>query len=240
MNNSKTVGIFTTCIADMLRPNVVEITIDLVQDCGFAIVVPKTQTCCGQPALNAGRNEQAKQLLYKLANEFVSCDYVVAPSGSCIGAIKTHMAKFFKENDIHARLIHEFANKCFELSQFLTKFDYQPKEVKQKLKIVYHDSCAGLRELNIKQEPRDLLLKAGHELVALKDDEVCCGFGGSFSVKFSAVSSHMADDKCDCAINTKADVLAMGDLGCVLNVEGRMLMRDDNMRVCHYVELLKD
>lgn len=231
------VGFLTTCIADMLRPQLAQAALALIRECGHDPIVPRSQTCCGQPALNTGRREDAKTLVRKVADEFSHCDIVVAPSGSCIGAIKTHMPHLFADDEPGRGAVAKLAKKSLELSQFLLQEKYKPKKAKP-LKVAYHDSCAGLRELGIRDGPRELLQDAGHTIVPMADEDVCCGFGGTFSVKFSAVSSKMADDKCDCALATKADVLAMGDMGCALNIDGRMSRRGDAMPVMHFAEIL--
>lgn len=220
-----------------MRPQVAAAALSLLGEGGFRPVVPKAQTCCGQPALNSGRRQDAKDLARRMADAFSGCDAVVAPSGSCVGAIRTHMPGLFADDEPGRDEVWDFARKCSELSQFLTAEGFSPKRRKG-LKVAYHDSCAGLRELGIRDEPRALLAGAGHTLVPLDDDDVCCGFGGTFSVKFGAISGKMADDKCDCALETGADVLAMGDMGCALNIEGRMERRGDAMPVRHYAELL--
>ena len=237
MSGASRVGLLTTCIADMLRPQLPQSAFALIRECGHEPVVPSSQTCCGQPALNSGRREEAKKLVRKVADDFSDCDLVVAPSGSCVGAIRTHMPRLFAIDEPGREEVGKFAGKCRELSQFLVQEGYEPKPVKP-LKVAYHDSCAGLRELGIHDGPRELLRAAGHTIVPMSDEDVCCGFGGTFSVKFSAVSAKMADDKCDCALGTKADVLAMGDLGCMLNIDGRMGKRGDSMPVMHFAELL--
>lgn len=231
------VGFLTTCIADMLRPQLAEAAVSLIRECGHEPLVPRSQTCCGQPALNAGRRSDAKKLARKMADEFSHCDTVVAPSGSCVGAVRVHMPKLFAEDEPGHDEVLRFASKCRELSQFLTDEGFEPKAGRP-LRVAYHDSCAGLRELGVRDGPRDLLRAAGHELVPMADEDVCCGFGGAFSVKFAAVSARMADDKCACAVATDADVLAMGDMGCVLNIDGRMGRRGGSMPVCHFAELL--
>ncbi len=228
----------TTCLSDLMRPDVVRDTQKLLEQAGFNPLIPTSQTCCGQPALNSGRREDAKRLAQKLATEFSGCDKVVAPSGSCVGAICTHITKLFAKDEPGAQLCMELADKTMELSQFLLEVEFAPQLHPQPKLIAYHDSCAGLRELGIRDGPRKLLIAAGHELVDMQDAEICCGFGGTFAVKFGAASGQMADAKCDCAMASKADVLAMGDIGCLLNIEGRMRRKGSAMPVMHYAQLL--
>lgn len=235
---ARQVGLLVTCLADLMRPRIAGAALQLIREAGFDPVVPGAQTCCGQPALNSGMRSEARDLMRKLAAEFSACDAVVAPSGSCIGAIATHMPDLFDADEPGSKDVRELAAKSSELSQFLVAEGYQPQKAANPLRIAFHDSCAGLRELGIKQEPRSLLEGAGHELVPLEGEEVCCGFGGTFSVKFGEVSSKMADDKCGAAVASEAEVLALGDLGCMLNIEGRMSRRGETMPVRHWAELL--
>lgn len=232
------VGLFTTCIASLMRPATVAAAATLIERTAATVVAPKSQTCCGQPALNAGRRRQAKQLVRKMADDFAACDHVVAPSGSCIGALRTHLPALFAKDEPGAAEVAALAARALELSEYLRLMEYRPEKVASPSKVAYHDCCAGLRELAISAQPRALLKDAGHELVALEDADVCCGFGGTFALKFGGVSAQMADNKCASAVASGAPVLAMGDLGCALNIEGRMSRRGDKMRVCHYAELL--
>ena len=227
-----------TCLADLLRPDVIHATTVLLKQAGYNALIPTSQTCCGQPALNSGRRNDAKKLILKLATEFSGCDLVVIPSGSCAGSIRTHMPRLFAHDEPGAEQCRALADKTMELSQFLHHIDFTPQTHAQPQRIAYHDSCAGMRELNIRDEPRQLLLAAGHQLVDLPDAEVCCGFGGTFAVKFGAVSGEMADAKCTCALASGADILAMGDVGCLLNIEGRMRRKGADLPIMHYAQLL--
>ena len=240
MTKPQSVGLLITCLADLMRPEILQATLALLTKCNINPIIPQAQTCCGQPALNSGRRSDARDFARKLADEFSACDQVVAPSGSCIGTVKTHYPKLFAHDEPGYIEVKELANKCYELSQFLEIHKFKADKVKQTQTIAFHDSCAGLRELGIKQGPRKYLSDAGHTLVPLPDEEVCCGFGGTFSVKFGEVSAQMADDKCVNAMSTKADVLAMGDLGCMLNIEGRLSRRGDTLPVKHWAQLLID
>lgn len=232
------IGMLITCLADVMRPRLAETTLQLLREVRCNPIVPQAQTCCGQPALNAGRRDDARKLARKLATEFNQFQTVVAPSGSCIGALRTHVTNLFPATEPGATEVLALANKCRELSQFLLERGYQPNKHPQPKRVAFHDSCAGLRELGIHAGPRALLTAAGHELVPLRNADVCCGFGGSFAVKFGAVSGQLADNKCADALSSEADVLAMGDLGCILNIEGRMRRRGEPMPIVHWAELL--
>ena len=153
MTDKKRVGFFSTCIADLMRPQLARSALDLIKGCGHEPLVPRSQTCCGQPSLNVGKRGITMKLARKLAGEFSHCDVVVAPSGSCIGAIKTHIPKLFSIEEPGREMVMEFAEKCTELSMFLIQEKYKPANGKP-LRIAYHDSCAGLRELGIHDGPR--------------------------------------------------------------------------------------
>lgn len=235
------VGLFITCLADGMRPSIPWAATRLLEHAGYEVVVPMSQTCCGQPAHNAGDSPSARRLAQKFLDEFETFDYVVAPSGSCMGSIKTHYAELFNG---HADLLRRYAQlqpRLYELTDFLVNvaaIKSLPGSFQGK--ITYHDSCAGLRELKIKRQPRSLLaLQAGIELVELGQCEQCCGFGGTFAVKFGNISAAIADDKCANILATNADAVVMGDLGCMLHIEGRLRRTGDTTtQVLHIAEVL--
>ena len=202
---------------------------------------PATQTCCGQPGWNSGDRASARALAEKLIGEFEGCDYVVAPSGSCSGMVKTHYHDLFPGEGAWLERAERLAARTWELTDFLVnvaRIDKLPSKFTGS--ITYHDSCSGLREMGVKQQPRTLLSKLpGVELKEMKDCEVCCGFGGTFSVKFGEVSAAMADAKCAHIAASGADAVVLGDLGCMLNIEGRLRRRGDGAtRVLHIAEVL--
>lgn len=234
------VGLFVTCLVDLMRPSIGFATLKLLEDAGCEVVVPATQTCCGQPGYNSGAREVAQTLALKVLEEFRDCDYVVAPSGSCSGQVKRHYVEdLFRESPQRAEF-EVLAAKWYELSDFMVnvlKVSTVPARVDRT--ITYHDSCAGLREIGIKQQPRALLRKTGCTLNEMNDAEKCCGFGGTFSVKLGEISTRMAENKCVNIGVTGADVIVGGDLGCLLNIEGR-LRRNGDMKteVLHFAEVL--
>ena len=235
------VGFLVTCLVDLMRPRIGFAAIELLEAAGCEVVVPAGQTCCGQPGWNAGDRAAARALAEKLVAEFEACDYVVAPSGSCSGMVKTHYPELFRGEAAWMARVEALAAKTHELTDFLVrvaKLERAPGDFAGKL--TYHDSCSGLRELGVKAQPRALLATMpGTELVEMKECETCCGFGGTFSVKHGDISSAMADVKCRNAQATGADALVLGDLGCMLNLEGRLRkMGDDRTRVLHVAEVL--
>ncbi len=235
------VGLFVTCLVDMMRPRIGFATLELLEAAGCEVVVPATQTCCGQPAYNSGDRATALALARKVLAEFEHCDYVVAPSGSCSGMIRTHYPDLFAEYPAELEGVKRLCAKTHELTDFLVnvvRFDGVRASFDGV--ITYHDSCCGLREMGVKAQPRQLLAKvAGVELREMREPETCCGFGGTFSIKFGEISSRLADNKCEDVLATGADALVLGDLGCMLNIEGRLRRRGDRKtQVLHIAEVL--
>jgi L-lactate dehydrogenase complex protein LldE len=234
------VGLFVTCLVDLVRPNIGFAALKLLEDAGCAVIVPATQTCCGQPGYNSGAREIAKQLAKKVLADFRGCDYVVAPSGSCSGQIKIHSVEDLFKGEPEEAEFRALAAKWFELSDFLVnvlKVDIVQATLPGT--ITYHDSCSGLRELGIKQQPRALLAKTGCTLNEMQDAEKCCGFGGTFSIKLGEISTRMAENKCVNIGVTGADAIVGGDLGCLLNIEGRLRRNGDmKTKVYHFAEVV--
>lgn len=235
------VGLFVTCLVDMMRPRIGFAALKLLEAAGCEVVVPTAQTCCGQPAYNSGDRESARQLAVKLLDEFESCEYVVAPSGSCAGMIRTHYVDLAGEGEALARRMAALSARTYELTDFLVnvaKFENVLGDFQGS--ITYHDSCSGLRELGVKTQPRTLLAKLPSiTLQEMEGAEECCGFGGAFSVKFGELSAAIAEKKCDCILATGSDAIVGGDLGCLLNIEGKLRrMGDEKTQVLHVAEIL--
>jgi L-lactate dehydrogenase complex protein LldE len=234
------VGLFVTCLVDLMRPSVGFAALDLLRAAGADVVVPPSQTCCGQPAYNNGDRADAIALARKLVAEFEDCDYVVAPSGSCSGMVRTHYADLFKDDVDFAIRAARVAERTHELTQFLVdvlKVDAVPGRYDGR--VTYHDCCAGLREMGVKAQPRALLAGvAGLSVLEMAENETCCGFGGTFAIKFGEISARLADNKCQHIVASGAGAVVMGDVGCMLNVEGRLRRRGDATRVLHVAEVL--
>jgi len=235
------VGLFVTCLVDLMRPSIGFAALRLLEAAGCEVVVPETQTCCGQPGYNSGDRASARTLARKVLDEFEHCDYLVAPSGSCGGMIRTHYPDLFRDEPVTLDRIRRLCAKTFELTDFLANVAGL-REMPGAFEgtVTYHDSCSGLRELGVREQPRALLAKVpGLELVEMKDSTVCCGFGGTFSVKFGDISAAMADKKCENIAASGADAVVLGDLGCMLSIEGRLRRRGDGRtRVLHVAEVL--
>ena len=235
------VGFFVTCLVDLMRPSIGFAAIRLLEAGGAQVFVPPTQTCCGQPAYNSGDRADAKALAAKVISEFEDCDWLVAPSGSCSGMIKTHYADLFADDPAMTERVAALVAKTRELTQFLVdqlKLATVPGRFAGT--VTYHDSCAGLREMGVKASPRTLLGKVkGLMLAEMAESETCCGFGGTFSIKFGEISARLADNKCQHIANSGADAVVLGDLGCMLNIEGRLRRRGDmKTKVLHVAEVL--
>lgn len=234
------VGLFVTCLVDLMRPRIGFAALKLLEAAGCEVVVPSTQTCCGQPGYNGGDFDSARALAHKLIAEFNDCEYVVVPSGSCAGMIRVHYPKLFESDPVAGERARQLAERTYELTDFLVRvvrLDKLPGKLDGAL--TYHDSCSGLRELGVSTQPRELLAKAGVNVVEMQNATTCCGFGGTFSVKFGDISSRMAERKCDSIKKSGADCIAAGDLGCLMNIEGRLRrMGDETTRVLHIAEVL--
>ena len=235
------VGLFVTCLVDLLRPRIGFAALRLLEAAGCEVVVPMAQTCCGQPAYNAGDRRAARLLAEKLIAEFEGCDYIVAPSGSCVGMIRTHYPELFADDPAWRERAAALGVRTYELSDFLVtvaKLDKVPGGFTGT--VTYHDSWSGLRELGVKAQPRALLAKLpGVRLAEMNGAEECCGFGGSFAVKFGDISARLAEKKCENVRASEADAVVLGDLGCMLNIEGRLRrMGDETTRVLHIAEIL--
>jgi L-lactate dehydrogenase complex protein LldE len=235
------VGLFVTCLVDLMRPRIGFAALRLLEAAGCEVAVPRTQTCCGQPAYNGGDRGTARALALKVLAEFEAFEYVVAPSGSCAGMIRTHFPELFAGESATLDRVRRLAARTYELTDFLANVArIQSVEGKSIRTITYHDSCSGLRELGVKAQPRALLaMVPGLRLKEMDEAETCCGFGGAFAVKYGEISAHIAERKCANIAACGADAVVLGDLGCMLNIEGRLRRRGDlKTEVLHVAEVL--
>ncbi|MEJ2680087.1 MAG: (Fe-S)-binding protein [Gammaproteobacteria bacterium] len=246
MNTSSTklakpkVGLFVTCLVDLFRPSVGFAAAKLIEQAGCEVVVPNTQTCCGQPAYNSGDRSDARALATQTIHAFEHLDYVVAPSGSCAAMLKKHYPSLFQENDPWKARANRFAEKVFELVAFLSDvMKIEQIESAFSGTVTYHDSCSGLRELGIKAQPRALLNRIpGVTTIEMKNSETCCGFGGAFCVKYADISNAIVEKKTQCIQQTGADLLLAGDLGCLMNIAGKIKREGGTITVRHIAEVL--
>lgn len=233
------VQIFVPCFIDQLYPDVAFNMVKVLKKAGCNVHYNTSQTCCGQPAFNAGFHGEAKEVCTKFLQDFEGADYIVAPSASCVGFVKNYYKQLF-ENSAHKTQAAKTAERIFEFSDFLvnvlkqTEFGAVLTE-----KATYHDSCAALREYKIKNEPRILLNNvAGLELVEMNDVETCCGFGGTFAVKFEPISIAMGNQKINNASDTGASLLISTDMSCLMHIDGCAKHEGKNMKMMHLADVL--
>ena len=234
------VGLFVTCIVDLFRPSVAYAALKLLRDAGCEVGVPGAQTCCGQPAYNSGLRGDARAIASQVIDAFQGYDYVVAPSGSCAAMLRLHYPELFSDDATQGPRARAFAEKVHELTSFLVDvLGVDRVSARYAGRVTYHDACSGLRELGVKDQPRRLLAGVeGLELVEMDEAETCCGFGGAFSVKFPEISGAIAEQKTGFVRATEADCLLAGDLGCLLNIAGKLSREGSSQAVRHVAEVL--
>nr|MBL8411614.1 (Fe-S)-binding protein [Dechloromonas sp.] len=233
-------ALYVTCLVDLMRPSVGFASLRLLEAAGCEVIVPSGQTCCGQPAWSAGDRAPAVDLAKKAIAELEEFEQVVVPSGSCADHIRNVYPQMLADDPEWSARANKLAARTSELSEFLARQPGFTAPAAFDGTITYHDSCKGLRGLGIKHQPRELLRKvSGLSLQEMSDCEECCGFGGAFSVKFGDVSTQIVDRKCATIAEVGADAVVGGDLGCLLNIEGRLRRRgDQTTRVLHFAEVL--
>jgi L-lactate dehydrogenase complex protein LldE len=235
------IALFVTCLVDLMRPAVGFAALRLLEASGNEVVVPPGQTCCGQPAWSAGNRPLAEDLARQTIAELEAYDAVVVPSGSCAEQIRLSYPKLFADDPVWGPRAQALAARTRELSEFLVGQEpplLPPGEFAGR--VTYHDSCKGLRGLGIKAQPRALLGRVrGLSLTEMADCEECCGFGGAFAENYADISARIVDRKCESIAAAGADAVVGGDLGCLLNIEGRLRRRgDETTRVLHFAEVL--
>jgi L-lactate dehydrogenase complex protein LldE len=234
------VALFVTCLVDLMRPSVGFAAVKLLEQAGCRVEVPRAQTCCGQPAYNSGDRASTKEIARNVVAAFEGFDYVVVPSGSCGGMIRVHYPELFADDPAMQPRVAALAARTFELVSFLTDvMGVTAVEARYDGTATYHDACSGLRELGVKQQPRTLLASvAGLDLVELPGTEICCGFGGTFCVKYPEISNRMVSDKAADIVATGAGTLLAGDMGCLMNMAGRLQRLGHRVQVRHVAEVL--
>ena len=233
------VALLVTCLVDLFRPSVGFAAVKLLEDAGCIVEVPE-QTCCGQPAYNSGDDADARALAMRLIEACEGYDYLVAPSGSCGGMVHEHYPRLFQTDAGWRARAEALAAKSYELTSFLTDvLGVTSVTARFDASITYHDSCSGLREMGVKQQPRTLLASVeGLELDEMEDSEVCCGFGGTFCVKYPSISERMVSEKGKNVAGSGARCLVGGDLGCLLNMAGHLKRVGSPVRAYHVAEVL--
>ncbi len=238
--SSPRVGLFVTCLVDLHRPSVGFAAMRLLERAGCTVEVPRAQTCCGQPAYNTGDRATARDLARGILDAFGGFDYVVAPSGSCAGMIRTHLPPLFADDPNLRARADALGARTHELVSFLVDvLGVSAVPARFPGTVTYHDGCSGLREMRVKTQPRRLLQSVeGLTLTEMAEPETCCGFGGTFCVKYPDISTRMVSDKVQDVVGTGADTVLAGDLGCLLNVAGRLSREGSAVQARHVAEVL--
>ncbi len=234
------VGLFVTCLVDLFRPSVGFASVKLLEEAGCRLEVPDAQVCCGQPAYNSGDRKDTAAIARQVIEAFDGYDYVVAPSGSCAGMLRDHYPALFAGDPEMKARAEAFAARVWELTSFLVDvLKLETIQATLPAKATYHDSCSGLRELGVKRQPRQLLAGvSGLELIESPAAETCCGFGGTFCVKYGEVSADIAGRKTQAIKETGADLLLAGDMGCLMNMAGKLQREGAAVTVRHVAEVL--
>lgn len=234
------VGLFVTCLVDAMRPSIGFAALRLLEDAGCVVEVPEAQTCCGQPAFNSGGSDHARDIVKQVITAFENFDYVVVPSGSCAGMLKVHAADLFEDQPAWAERHRRLSERVYEITSFLADvMGFRPKGVRYDGVVAYHDSCSGLRELGVHAQPRALLEGVeGLRRVPLEGENECCGFGGTFCVKYPDISNEIVSDKTRAIARSGADTLLAGDLGCLMNMAGKLAREGARVRTFHTIEVL--
>ena len=233
------VQLFIPCFVDQLYPGVAFNMVKVLEKAGCTVGYNANQTCCGQPAFNAGFWGESREVCSKFIKDFEGADYIVAPSASCVGFVRNYYTRLFDNSSAH-NAVKQLSERIFEFSEFMIKvLGVDDVGASLEGRATYHDSCAGLRECNIKAEPRQLLGKVrGLELAEMNDVETCCGFGGTFAVKFEPISISMADQKITNATDTGAQYLISTDMSCLMHLEGYMKQKGSSIKVLHLADVL--
>jgi L-lactate dehydrogenase complex protein LldE len=240
MPRSERVALFVTCLVDLFRPSVGFAAVKLIEQAGFRVEVPEAQTCCGQPAYNSGDRADAAEIARRTIAAFEGYDYVVAPSGSCGGMLRCHYPELLADDPQWGPRAEALAKRCYELTQFLVEIaSLDNIDAALTARCTYHDSCSSLREMNVKAQPRSLLGQVKNlQLAEMGDTEACCGFGGTFCVKFPDISNSMVERKTADIVSTGADHVLAGDLGCLMNIAGKLQRQGSTIKVRHIAEVL--
>jgi L-lactate dehydrogenase complex protein LldE len=236
---SPRVALFVTCLVDLIRPQVGFAALRTLEAAGCTVIVPSGQTCCGQPALNSGARDEAVAIAKRTIALLEGHDAVVVPSGSCAATIRVHYPELFEHDAAWHPRAEAIAAKTYEIMAYLDEVRGWRPDVALAATATYHDSCSGLRELGVKAQPRRLLRGVeGLTLKSLKGEETCCGFGGTFCVKYPAISNAIATEKADAIDASEAELLLAGDLGCLMNMAGKLHRDGSSVRAFHAIEVI--
>jgi L-lactate dehydrogenase complex protein LldE len=233
------VHLFIPCFVDQLYPETAFNMVKVLEKASCEVLYNANQTCCGQPAFNAGFISECKSVANKFINDFKDTDYIVSPSASCTGFVRNYYPTLFNNTSVHND-VKQLVPKSYEFTEFLTDvLKIENFGAQLTAKATYHDSCAALRECKIKAGPRKLLANVkGLELVEMEHNETCCGFGGTFAVKFDAISTAMADQKLKNALQTGASHIISTDLSCLMQLDGVIKNKELPLRTMHIADVL--
>lgn len=240
MNEKKTVTLFIQCLVDGIYPEVGEAMVKIFRSLGFELACPTQQTCCGQPAFNAGYQHEARVAAKRFIEIFETAEAIVCPSGSCVTMVRHHYPELFADDYSWRPRAEQVAARTYELTQFLVDvLEVDDLGAHYDGKITYHDSCHLLRSLRIKDQPRRLLRNVtGADFVEMYDSDKCCGFGGSFAVKYADISAAMVEDKVNNIIDSGADTVVGCDMGCLMNIQGMLSRKGSDIKVRHVAQIL--
>lgn len=235
------VSLFIQCLVDTLYPDVGEAMVTVLERLGVTLDYPEGQTCCGQPAFNSGYSREAKAAALRFVELFDDAEAIVCPSGSCVQMVRHHYPELVAdENEDVQQRVQDVAAKCYEFSEYLVDI-LGVEDVKARFpgKVTYHDSCHLLRGLHVEKQPRRLLANVdGLEFIEMNGHDICCGFGGTFSINYAEISTAMVDEKINNIIASGADYVTGCDMSCLMNIQGRLSRRKEQVQVKHIAEIL--
>ena len=240
MSNNQKVTLFIQCLVDSHYPEVAEAMVRVLQRLGISLTCPSDQTCCGQPAFNSGYRRQARVAARHFIDVFEDANIIVCPSGSCVNMVRHHYAELFQDDADWLQRAQHIARRTYEFSEYLVDvLGVDNLGARFKGRVTYHDSCHLLRGIGVKQQPRMLLQNVtGMDFVEMRDSDYCCGFGGTFSVKYPDISDAMVIDKVKNIIDTNADAVVGCDMGCLMNIQGKLSRLGSSIKVMHIAQIL--
>jgi L-lactate dehydrogenase complex protein LldE len=240
MNDNKTVTLFVQCLVDSIYPEVAESMVHVFRRLGIGLTCPTEQTCCGQPAFNSGYHQVARVAAKHFIEVFEDAELIVCPSGSCVNMVRNHYLELFQNDPGWVPRVQNLVDRTYEFSEYLVDIlGIENLEARYDGKITYHDSCHLLRGIGVKEQPRKLLRNVlGAELIEMKDSDYCCGFGGAFSVKYPDISTAMVTDKVKNIIGSGADTVVGCDMGCLMNIQGKLGRIGSSIKTMHIAQIL--
>ena len=240
MSSQKTVTLFIQCLVDTIYPEVAEAMVNVFYKLGIPLTCPTDQTCCGQPAFNSGYRRQARVAAKHFIEVFEDSEIIVCPSGSCVNMVRHHYAELFQDDSQWLRRAQRLANRIYEFSEYLVDVaEVEDLGARFDGKLTYHDSCHLLRGIGVEQQPRKLLRRiAGADFIEMRNSDYCCGFGGAFSIKYPDISNAMVTDKVQNIIDTGADAVVGCDMGCLMNIQGKLSRLGSPIKVMHLAQIL--